>query len=191
MVGWPVLALALGWEAAGIALVPLQLLWLNLMTDGLLGLSMGFEAAEDDVMDRPPHAPGASIWAGGLARDTAIVGTAIGLIALGLGAWYFTRDEPAWQTMMFTSIAVMQIFQTVAGRSSTRPVWAHSWRTNPALLPIVAGVAVLQLAALYTPLRRFLDVEALSLGDLALCAASGLLVLVLIETLKARRRMAD
>ena len=60
------------------ALLPLQLLWLNLMTDGLLGLSMGVEPAERGMMRRPPTAPGRELWAGGLGRQTLWVGLLIG-----------------------------------------------------------------------------------------------------------------
>ena len=72
MLGWPIPFLLSGGDVdAAVALLPLQLLWLNLMTDGLLGLSMGVEPAEKTVMQRPPHRPDASIWSGrpGPAHD--------------------------------------------------------------------------------------------------------------------------
>ena len=84
-----------------LALRPLQLLWLNLLTDGLMGLGLGFEPAETDVMNRPPRTPNSPI----LDRATCVhigwVGVLIGVLALGVGAAYFDRQDPAdttWQT---------------------------------------------------------------------------------------------
>jgi P-type Ca2+ transporter type 2C len=84
MLGWPIpFLVSASNSGTAIALLPLQLLWLNLMTDGLLGLSMGVEPAEKRVMQRPPHSPSNGIWANGMGRRTTWVGTAIGLVTLG------------------------------------------------------------------------------------------------------------
>ena len=86
MLGWPLPYLLAGGEIdSAVALLPLQLLWLNLMTDGLLGLSMGVEPAERGVMRRAPHRPGESLWAGGLGRRTVWIGILIGAVSLGIG----------------------------------------------------------------------------------------------------------
>ena len=71
-------------------LTAIQLLWLNLMTDGLLGLAMGTEQAEPDVMRRPPIDPRSSIWSDGWGTRTVWVGLVIGVVALGLGAFTLT-----------------------------------------------------------------------------------------------------
>lgn len=85
MVSWPVLFLATtGDLGTAAALVPLQLLWLHLMTDGVLGLSMGLEPAEKGVMSRAPHSPSAGIWPDGLGVQAAWVGA----VSLGVGFAY-------------------------------------------------------------------------------------------------------
>jgi Ca2+-transporting ATPase len=189
MLGWPVPYLLSGGEVdAAVALLPLQLLWLNLMTDGLLGLSMGVEPAEKTVMQRPPQHPHASLWTGGLGRQTAAVGVLIGVAALAVGFAYKEADAPEWQTMIFTSLAFLQVFQAFGTRSNLHSLRSVGWHTNRVMLAIAAMVVGLQLAALYTPLREFLDLESLGLLDLLLCVGLGVTLLVVLEAAKWRRR---
>jgi P-type Ca2+ transporter type 2C len=190
MLGWPIPFLVSASDSGtAIALLPLQLLWLNLMTDGLLGLSMGVEPAEKSVMQRPPHSPSDSIWANGMGRRTAWVGAVIGVVTLALGFGYYAADLEQWQTIMFTTLAFMQIGQAFATRSSTESLREIGWRTNPVMLGIAGLVAGLQLIAVYTPLREFLDLQVLSAADLLVCAAAGVGLLALVETVKWRHRI--
>ncbi len=193
MLGWPLPYLLAGGDMdSAIALLPLQLLWLNLMTDGLLGLSMGVEPAERGVMRRPPHRPGQSLWAGGLGRRTIWIGSLIGAVSLGIGFIYKETGRPGWQTMIFTTLAFMQVAQAIGTRSSTGSLRSIGFRTNPVMLAIASVVVALQLVAISTPLRGFLDLESIGLADLALCAAAGLAMLAVLEAVKAwNRRRAD
>jgi Ca2+-transporting ATPase len=188
MLGWPIPFLFAGSDTTAIAFLPLQLLWLNLMTDGLLGLSMGVEPAEKTVMQRPPHSPSDGLWANGLGRRTIWVGLVIGAVTLGLGFGYYAADFEQWQTVMFTTLAFMQVGQAFATRSSTESLRTIGWRTNPLMLAIAGIVIALQLLALYTPLSEFLDLDALSAADLAVCAAAGVGLLALVEVVKAFHR---
>jgi len=79
-------------------LLPLQLLWLNLLTDGLLGLGMGVENPESDTMKRAPYSPKEGVFSRGAGTQTMWVGALIGALALGLGSWYFFTGRPEWQT---------------------------------------------------------------------------------------------
>ncbi len=185
MLGWPIPFLVSGSDGGtAIAFLPLQLLWLNLMTDGLLGLSMGVEPAEKRVMQRPPHSPSDGLWANGLGRRTVWVGTVIGAVTIGLGFAYYAADLEQWQTIMFTTLAFMQIGQAFATRSSTESLREIGWRTNPVMLGIAGLVAGLQLLAVYTPLRDFLDLYTLSMADLAVCVGAGVGLLALVEAVK-------
>ena len=190
MLGWPIPFLVSGSGTTAIAFLPLQLLWLNLMTDGLLGLSMGVEPAEKSVMQRPPHSPSDGLWANGLGRRTIWVGLVIGAVTLGLGFGYYAADFEQWQTVMFTTLAFMQVGQAFATRSSTDSLRTIGWRTNPLMLAIAGVVIGLQLLALYTPLSEFLDLDALGAVDLAVCAAAGVGLLALVEAVKAFHRAA-
>ena len=186
MLGWPIPYLVAGGDLdAAVALLPLQLLWLNLMTDGLLGLSMGVEPAEPSVMQRSPHRPGASLWADGLGRQTIVIGVLIGVASLGVGFAYRETGQDEWQTMIFTTLAFMQVFQAFATRSRTASIRTIGWNTNPLMLAIAGVVVALQLAALYTPLSGFLDLDPLGAIDLAICFGFGVLLLAVLEAAKA------
>jgi Ca2+-transporting ATPase len=192
MLLWPIPFLVGGADASDnpVALLPLQLLWLNLMTDGLLGLSLGVEPAERGVMGRPPHTPGASIWAGGLGRTTVGTGVVIGAAALAIGWTAHALDNPHWQTMLFTSLAMLQLFQAIGTRSTTASLRTIGWRTNPTLLGIVGLVGVLQVVAILTPLRDFLGLTRMGAAEFGICVAAGVALLVGLEAHKAllRRR---
>jgi Ca2+-transporting ATPase len=189
MLGWPIpYLLAGGPIEAAVALLPLQLLWLNLMTDGLLGLSMGVEPAERGVMRRAPHRPTDSLWANGLSRRTAWVGALIGTVSLAVGFAYRETDQVEWQTMIFTTLAFMQIAQAFATRSNTESLRAIGLRSNPLMVGIASLVVALQLVAIYTPVGGFMDLEPLAIDDLAVSVAAGLFLLVVLEGAKALNR---
>ena len=189
MLGWPIPYLLAGGEIdAAVALLPLQLLWLNLMTDGLLGLSMGVEPAERGVMRRAPHRPGETLWAGGLGRRTIWIGVFIGAVSLGIGFVYKESDQVEWQTMIFTTLAFMQVAQAIGTRSHTESLRSIGFRTNPVMLAIAGFVVALQLAAIYTPLREFLDLEPMGGTDLTVCIAAGAVMLATLEAAKVRHR---
>jgi Ca2+-transporting ATPase len=165
-----------------IPLLPLQLLWLNLLTDGLLGLGMGVEKPEGDTMKRPPYSPSEGVFSRGAGRQTIWVGVVIGAIALGLGSWYFFSGNPVWQTMIFTSLAFAQVGQALASRSTRESLFAVGLTTNPLLLGMTLLVSVLQLAVLYIPpVAVFFGVIPLGARDLALAVGSGVLVFLMIE----------
>ena len=193
MLGWPIPYLIGGGDIKeAVALLPLQLLWLNLMTDGLLGLSMGVEPAEKKVMQRQPRRPESSIWSDGLGPRTAWVGVLIGVIALAIGFAYHETDHPEWQTMLFTSLAFLQVFQAIGTRSYRESISTIGWTSNRLMVAIAGAVVALQLLAVYSPLNEFLDLEPLGAWDLLLCIGSGAALLVTLETVKAfHRRKAE
>jgi Ca2+-transporting ATPase len=172
------------WGTA-VALLPLQLLWLNLLTDGLLGLGLGMEPAEKGTMKRPPRSPQASLFSGGLGTHVLWVGAFIGIIGLLLG--YFTfdpakPDDATWQTMLFTTLAFSQIGQALASRSSHTSLFALGLRSNPTLLVMILLVFGLQLAAVYSPgLEQFFGVVPLTAGQLLITLLLGSLTFFAIE----------
>jgi Ca2+-transporting ATPase len=171
-------------------LLPVQLLWINLVTDGLPGIALGVEPPERDVMRRPPRSPSESIFARGLWQHVLAVGLVMGAIPLSLGVWGEATGRP-WQTMVFTSLALLQLGNAVAVRSELDSVFTIGLRTNPSLLGAVVGTLVLQIALLYWgPSQRLLDVEALSLADLMLVLAASTVVFWVIEAEKLVRRLS-
>ncbi len=170
-----------------IPLLPLQLLWLNLLTDGLLGLGMGVEAAEKDVMNRPPYSPKEGVFSRGAGVQVIWVGILIGALALGLGAWYYFTGREEWQTMVFTFLAFVQVFQAWASRSSKESVFSMGISSNPLLFWMILLVFVLQMGVLYIPpVAGFFSVKPLSVIDLLIAIGAGFIVLVVMELEKKR-----
>lgn len=168
-----------------VALLPLQLLWLNLLTDGLLGLGLGVEPPEPGTMRRPPRPPQASLFSEGIARQIVWVGILLGALGLAVGGLYFDPGDPAgsiWQTMIFTTLAFMQIGQALATRATERPFASLDLRNNPLLLLMVLLVFILQLLVIYVPfLDRFFNITPLPPAELLLALALGGLVYLLLE----------
>jgi Ca2+-transporting ATPase len=163
-------------------LLPLQLLWLNLLTDGLLGLGMGVENPEPDTMKRKPYSPTEGVFSRGAGFQTIWVGVMIGALTLALGSWYYFTDRPEWQTMIFTSLAFMQVFQALASRSNKESLFEMGLLSNPLLAGMALLVVVLQLMVLYIPaLANFFVVLPLSGVDLMTAASMGLFVFAVME----------
>jgi Ca2+-transporting ATPase len=171
-----------------VALLPLQLLWLNLLTDGLLGLGLGVEPADKSIMQAPPRRKDTPFFSCPIVRDILLIGGLIGMLALVLGFAYYDPANPdnlIWQTMMFTSIAFMQIGQALASRSSRLSFFQLGFFSNPTLLAMVVITFGLQLMALYVPfLEDFFQIVPLGLPELLICFALGVLVFVAIEVQK-------
>jgi Ca2+-transporting ATPase len=172
-----------------IPLLPLQLLWLNLLTDGLLGLGIGVENAEGDTMKRPPYSPKEGVFSRGAGVQVIWVGALIGVLALGLGAWYYFTGREQWQTMVFTFLAFAQVFQAFASRSSKDSLFRLRVMSNPTLAGMAALAAALQLAVIYIPfLAEFFSVKVLSLSDLAIAVGGGAVVFAVMELEKGFKR---
>jgi Ca2+-transporting ATPase len=165
-----------------IPLLPLQLLWLNLLTDGLLGLGLGVEPAENDTMRRPPYSPQEGVFSRRSGVQTLWIGIVIGLLCLGIGAWYFFAGHLNWQTMIFASLAFAQIGQALGARSGRDSLFKVGLRSNPLLLGMAVTVFGLQMLVIYLePLQAFFSTAPLTSIDLVVAALPGLLVLALIE----------
>jgi Ca2+-transporting ATPase len=191
MLLWPVPFYLMGVPLTNpVALLPLQLLWLNLLTDGLLGLSMGAEPAERNVMQRPPHNPKDGIFANGMGGQVIWIGTLIGVLALSIGVWYYLQGLPQWQTMLFTTLTFLQIFQALATRSNTESLLRIGLFSNRTMLLAIGVVLLLQLAAIYLPPLStvFLNTLPLTPFDLAVALGTGIFLFAAIEVEKLIRR---
>jgi len=167
-------------------LTPLQLLWLNLLTDGLLGLGMGVERPEPDVMNRGPISPGSQIFDRRMIRHTLLTGGTIGLTTILLTRHYWiSHPAGTWQTVLFTSLAFAQIGQAMALRSSHYSFFRMGLFTNPLLLTMVCSVVVLQAAVVYLPaLQPFFKTAPLSLETLGWVIVPGITVFIVLELVK-------
>lgn len=153
-----------------IPLLPIHILWINLVTDGLPGLALSVEPGERHLMRRPPRPPSESIFARGLWQHVAWVGLLMGAVTLGTQAWTVHTGSAHWQSMTFTVLAFLQLGHLLAIRSEHDPFFIGFLR-NPALLGAVALTVLLQLAVLYVPmLNRVFSTVPLSAAELGACA---------------------
>ena len=174
-------------------LLPLHILWINLVTDGLPGLALSAEPAEKDVMRRKPRPPEESIFAHGMAAHILWVGLLIGGLTLATQAWTWYRDQAGWQTMVFTVLVFAQLFHCLAIRSERFSLFSIGLASNPALLGAVLLTVLAQLAVIYLPpLNTVFRTVPLSPAELAACIVIGSIVLVAVELEKlVRRRGGD
>ena len=166
-------------------LLPLQILWVNLVTDGLPGLALTVEPAERDTMQRPPHPPKESIFGRGMWRDILVVGLLMGLVSLGVGFFAWQRGDPAWQTMAFTTLTMAQMGNALAVRSERYTLWQIGVLSNRLILGAVLLTLVLQLAVVYLPFfQNIFNTLPLSAGDLAISLGCSVVVYLGIEVYK-------
>lgn len=168
-----------------VPLLPLHLLWLNLLTDGLLGLGMGVERPEPGTMKRSPYNPQEGVFSRGGGTLVIFTGILIGTLALAIGSWYFFTGRPEWRTMIFTSLALMQVFQVLASRSETESLFSAGILTNRVMILMVFMVVLLQGIIIYVPvLRDFFDITCLGAFDITVSVLSGIVVFIFIELVK-------
>lgn len=168
-----------------IPLTPLQILWINLVTDGLPGLALSQEPAERNVMKRPPRAPNESLFDRRMVIDILWVGILIGVMSLLSGYLTFKQDSAVWHTMVFTTLTMAQMGQALAVRSERDLLFEIGLFTNKQLLGAVLLTVLLQLGVIYLPfMQRIFETTALSFGNLVLSIALGAVVFVVAEISK-------
>ncbi|MGD9833127.1 MAG: cation-translocating P-type ATPase [Piscinibacter sp.] len=172
-----------------IPLLPIHILWVNLVTDGLPGLALAAEPAEPGVMRRPPRPPGESLFADGLWQHVLFIGLLIGGLCLAVQAWALATGHAHWQTMVFTVLTFAQMAHVLAIRSESEPLWRQGLASNAPLLGAVLLTLVLQLATIYVPwLQPIFKTEALDAAELAICFGAAAVVYLAAEAEKAWRR---
>ena len=174
-----------------VPLLPIHILWVNLVTDGLPGLALAAEPAEKTIMRRPPRAPNESIFAHGLWQHTLWVGLLIGGLCLGVQAWAIHVGDSHWQSMVFTLLTFTQMAHVLAIRSETEHLWQQGLLSNRPLLAAVGLTFLLQLATIYvSPLQAFFHTQALTLAELAVCLCAASVVYLAVECEKRWRNRA-
>jgi Ca2+-transporting ATPase len=170
-------------------LLPIHILWINLMTDGLPALALSMEPAEGDVMKRPPRQPGESIFAQGLGLHAVWVGLLMAAIVLFIQAWSIKTGHAHWQTMVFTVLCLTQMGNVLAIRSERESLFTTGLFSNKPLLGAVIMSFLFQMAVVYIPaLNPVFRTKPLSPGELTLTLLASSLVFFAVEFDKAWRR---
>jgi Ca2+-transporting ATPase len=158
--------------ALRLPLTPIQILWINLLADGLLALALSVEPAEENVMDRPPYPPNESVFSRGIGRDIIWVGLLMGLTFLGMGYWAESIGWQNWQTMVFATLAFSRMSLALAMRSERDLLIHKGLLSNKPILISVLLTFALQIAVIYTPwLQPIFQTRSLSGQELLICLA--------------------
>src|SRR5512139_3198913 len=169
-----------------IPLLPIHILWINLVTDGLPGLALAGERAERNVMQRPPRPPKESLFAHGMWQHILWVGLLMGGVSLLTQAWAIHTGSAHWQSMVFTVLTLSQLGHVLAIRSERESLFSIGVLSNGMLIGALALTFALQMAVLYVPwLNPIFRTAPLSPGELAACLALSSVVFAGVEIEKA------
>jgi Ca2+-transporting ATPase len=176
-----------------IPLLPIHILWINLMTDGLPALALAVEPAEGDVMKRPPRHPKESIFAHGLGLHAIWVGLLMASIVLFVQAWSIKTGHAHWQTMVFTVLCLTQLGHVLAIRSEKESLFKMGLLSNKPLLGAVILTFALQMATIYVPfLNPVFKTQPLDLDELAISLGLASVIFFAVEIEKWwKRRQKD
>ena len=170
-------------------MLPIQILWMNLLTDSLPGLALTAESAERNVMNRPPRRPDESVFARGNGTFILLYGLLIGITALLFQA-HAIREGMPWQTMVFTALVIGRMAVAVSVRSNIDSLLKIGLFSNKLLLVAIAGMSALQFMAVYAPfMHPVFNTAPLTLKELALTLAPASVVLFATELEKLWRRI--
>ncbi|NEO84593.1 MAG: cation-transporting P-type ATPase [Spirulina sp. SIO3F2] len=176
-----------------VPLTPLQILWMNLVTDGLPALALAVEPASPNIMKQPPLSTKESIFARGLGSYIVRIGIIFAIMTIALMVWAYHAGgnySEHWRTMVFTTLCLAQMGHAIAARSFSRLTIEINPFTNPALLAAVVGTTLLQLALVYIePLRNFFGTTVLTPTELLICLGFSSLMFVWVEMEKVFVRL--
>ena len=165
--------------------LPIHILWINLVTDGLPGLALALEPGEKGIMERPPRPPQENIFARGMWQDILWVGLLMGSVALLAQGWAYHTGSTHWQTMVFTVLTLSQLGNVLAMRSEKESLFQQGLWSNPKLFGVVIFTFALQMATIYIPfLNQIFKTTPLSLNELVFCLVLSTVVFVAVEIKK-------
>ena len=170
-------------------LLPIHILWINLVTDGVPGLALAVEPEEKGLMNRPPRHPRESIFAHGLGAHILWIGLLMGAVSLLTQAWALKTGHAHWQTMVFTVLCLSQMGHVLAIRSERESLFSQGLFSNKPLLLAFALTFILQMATIYVPfLNPVFKTEPLTLAELMLTLALSSIVFFAVELEKWWKR---
>lgn len=173
-----------------IPLLPIHILWVNLISDGLPGLALASERSESNIMKRPPRDPQQNVFAGGLGWHILIIGLLIGLITIGMQAWAIHQDYSHWQTMAFTVLCFAQLGHVLAIRSNDRSSFSIGLFSNKSMVIAIVVTVGLQLMIIYTPFfNEIFRTQPLTFMELLIVAVVSSIVFWAVELEKLVRRL--
>jgi len=171
-----------------VALLPIHILWINLVSDGLPAISLSFEKAEKDIMKRSPRPPQQTVFADGRGLHMVWVGILMAGIALSIQGWAI-RNDMHWQTMVFNFLCLSQMGHVLAIRSERQSFFHVNLFSNKPLIGSVLFTFLLQALITYIPFfQSVFKTEALDMKEFIIVGAASTLAFVAVEIEKLIRR---
>ncbi|MEW5854783.1 MAG: HAD-IC family P-type ATPase [Myxococcota bacterium] len=170
--------------------LPVQILWINMTTAVLLGLTLAFEPAEPDVMERPPRPPDEPILTHDLIMRTLFVGSLMLVAGMGLFELELVRgaSEAQARTATVNSVVMMELFYLFNCRSLVKPMRAVGWGSNPWVFVGCGAMLLVQLLFTYSPvMNRLFSSAPMPFESWLLIVLAGVAVLLLVGLEKSIR----
>lgn len=175
-----------------IPFLAIQILWINLVTDGLPGLALAFEPSDANIMNRKPRNPSQNIFAGGMAWHILWVGLLMGLLTIAMQAWAINNKNTHWQTMAFTTLCFSQLGHVIAMRSDRQSIFKIGFFSNKPLLMALLLTFALQMMIVYTPFFNVIfKTHPLTLYELAVIMLASTIIFWAVEIEKWIKRMKN
>lgn len=172
-----------------IPLLPVHILWINLITDGLPALALAAEPAEKGIMHIPPRDPKESIFANGLGIHILWVGLLTGILTVGTQWYELKSGDKHWQTIVFTVLCMSQLWYVLAIRSHKESLFTQGLLSNKTLLGAVALTVGLQMAVIYVPfMNKFFHTQPLTWQESAVAFGVSSLTFWAVEVEKMVKR---
>lgn len=175
-----------------IPLLPIHILWINLVTDGLPGLALASEPEEKGIMQRPPRHPQESIFAHGLGLHIIWVGLLMGVVSIVTQALSIKLWSAHWQTMVFTVLCLSQMGHVLAIRSEKESLFTRGLLSNKPLLGAFVLTFLLQMATIYVPsLNTIFKTQPLTMEELTITLGLSSVVFIAVEIEKLFKRKKE
>jgi Ca2+-transporting ATPase len=174
-----------------VPLLPIQILWVNLVTDGLPALALGVEPAEEDVM-KPALLSSESIFGRGMVQFILYAGIVMSVVAIAAGVLFWREGNPRWQTILFTTLIFAQLGLALEVRAEKNSLLHIGPFSNRYMIGAIALTIVLQLLVIYVPfLQNLFETDSLTAVELLVPVGFSLIVMLATEVYKWFLRRKD
>lgn len=174
-----------------IPLLPIQVLWINLVTDGLPGLALVAEPAEKDIMKLSPRPPKENLFAGGMVKKILMTGAILAIASLLIQWWGIRQgfDVKTQHTLVFTTLCFVQLGNALSVRSAYHSMFSGGLLANKALWGAILLTVLLQMLIVYVPfLQPIFKTTALGVSSMTAISVVTIASILAIELLKLLTR---
>ncbi|WMI80821.1 calcium-translocating P-type ATPase, PMCA-type [Anaerotignum sp. MB30-C6] len=186
-------AMCFGWATP---LLPIHLLWVNLVTDSLPAIALGLDPVEEDCMERPPRERESTLFGGGLGSKIMVEGMMIGMLALlafAIGHIYFDQEKMyvTGRTMAFAVLSLSQLVHSFNMRSEHSLFAIHPFENRWLVGALILGTLLQVGVIMVQPLATVFKVAPLDTTEWLVVVALALMPLPIVELEKWKDRLLD